>query len=336
MEDEKQKNQNLINDPALKRLRTYEEDVKDAIKNEDISTTKIVLAEQAKKERESFGSAGSNTSAAERNTPNQPNKNFLVILVSILLIGAGSVLVYFNYESLKSFLSTTSRPENRHTSNVATSDKKITIDSIGKTKGEIIREIQEIISKRTSAEKGNIVEINITKDVSRDTDRGLVTEKEPISAVDFFSLIDSRAPEVLTRSFQDTVLIGLHLQEKFEPFIILKSEDVAQTYSGMLGWENFMVGDMTKIFFENLAPREIITSNDNASEDPDDDSLTIFAAMGFSDRVIANKDARVITNNDGQILFFYSIVDNENVIMTSNRDTFILLLDRINQVNLIR
>ncbi len=340
-------NKNNIMEPNvdLRKLRTYEDDLQDAISNDGMTTAKIVMAEQAKKDR-----AISSPQNTQQTTSSSKTKsiNKIIIFFSFVLISVGGFLIYYNFASIKPFVSNIGFNSSIKEESIIVPNNKITIDSIGKTKGEIVRQIQERISARDAGVRNEIIEIEILKNSELLVDNVMVTKKVPINAADFFSLIDASAPDNLIRSFSGRAVIGLHKLDKQEPFIILKSDNMAQTYTGMLNWESSMGSDLNKIFFENLTMRQTVT-NTNPSRNLISDSegnlvtedVPVLDPAGFNprkfvDKIITNKDTRAIINNGGEVLFFYSLVDNDHVVMTTNKDTLSVVLNRINQINLMR
>ncbi len=364
-------------DPDLKNLRTYEDDVTSAVQNNNITTTKIVMAEQVKREQAKQTISG--PQAAEKTEKKPLNKKVLVVIVSIVLFISGGAGIYYNLEYLKPYFENRNQPRIHNEVKIIDANSNIFINSQGKTRGEIIRDFQTIVTNSDLSSANEIIEVIITKEVTREVDgnRMLVTER--ISNLDFFNLIDANVPDSLSRSFNDKVVIGVHKKNTASPFVILQSENLGQTYSGMLIWERNLGNDMRNIFFRTLTapqpePIQIPPSGDGnevsaveesmpptneLSENQTDENEILeneelgenatspeegnpvsgnptFNIRNFVDIVIANKDVRAIVNSDGEILFFYSLVDNENVVMATDRETLVLVLDRINRAKLLQ
>jgi hypothetical protein len=71
-------------------------------------------------------------------------------------------------------------------------------------------------------------------------------------------------------------------------------------------------------------------------QEPIEDNRPTYDPRDFKDIIISNKDTRAIVNSNGEVIFFYSILDQENVLITTNRATLDIVLDKINVAKLIR
>jgi hypothetical protein len=67
-----------------------------------------------------------------------------------------------------------------------------------------------------------------------------------------------------------------------------------------------------------------------------DDTRPTYDPRDFEDVILSNKDTRAIKNSAGEIIFFYSLIDDENLLMTTNRETLDIILDKINIAKLVR
>lgn len=347
----------------LQNLRTYEDDLKTVILSDDISTSKMVLAEQEKKRNLGFQGTQININdsfdeSGPRKGMSKLGKRSLIIVISIVMILSGAYAIFYNFNHIKPYFKNLAFRNDNKSPEVLVANKKIIIESLGKTKGEIIGLMHKAAEGLPGSGTGEILEVIIQKNI-------LIEEVEKIvqiDSVDFFKLIDARAPESLIRSLRTETSIGFHILDKPEPFIILKSENINQSYSGLLDWEQNMGTDLQKIFILSLsvpAPSinvPIVSENNSelmgagelsatstattVAEPPVEkikqEVLPTFDIGNFVDVIISNKDTRAIVNSVGKVIFFYTIVDNENIVFTTNKATLDLVLNRINQVNLVR
>jgi outer membrane biosynthesis protein TonB len=255
-------------DPDLKRLRTFEDDVKNIVQSQNISTSDMVMAEQNKK-------LSKLKSAPQANFPNQDNssvstpegrqsfsigKREVLILLSIIFFIAGSGAIFFGYQSFQN------RPERKvlgvETSNFFVADNFEYINSKNKLPRNIVADIRNLI-KLDEFENQSISEIVITKEIDLQKEDEIIKRDSKISSGDFFTILESRASEELIRSFQNNQLMfGIHKIDGVpEPFIILKSNDLDQTYAGLLKWETFMIDDVRNIFFRNLGSGQVFEND---------------------------------------------------------------------------
>lgn len=322
-----QNNMDKASGVELKQLRTYEDDVKNIIGDQQISTSNIVMAEQKKRLKQV--AAKPKVVQVEQQKKSFNTKPLITGILSILLIAGGGIAIYFAYNYLQGnnegIVSTTQ-------ASYIDVDEVINIDSRNKTLREITGEIRSLIIKQEAGKGGDLIEINIIKDVIRNINGVEEIDRESLISEDFFTLIESDAPESLLRSLNDTLVIGLHKRFKMEPFVVMQSTDLNQSYSGMLSWERTLVREVQDIFFENLGSSQVFT-NENIEIST---STPTYIDTPFRDIIISNKDARAILDEDNNILLFYSIIDNENIVITTNKETFDLVLNRLNVAKLTR
>lgn len=340
----------------LRQLRTYEDDVKNIIGNQNVSTSDMMLAEQKKRFKQQ--TVKPNVVQVEKPKKTLNLKPVITGLASILLFAGGAFAIYFTYNHIMgNNIGINFAVVNNDLIDI---DETVTIDSRNKTLREIVGEIRNIISAQEVGDGGELIELKVIKDVVRDVDGVEKVAKEQLISEDFFTLIESDAPQPLLRSLNDTLIIGLHKRFKMEPFVILQTQDLDQTYSGMLDWERTMVREIRDIFFENLGSSQLFTPIITADVSTTTDDVVAtstevatstaqatstpevvipepsYVDVPFRDLVISNKDARGLVDEDGEIIFFYSIVDNQNLIITTNRETLDLVLNRISVAKLIR
>jgi hypothetical protein len=380
-------------DPDLPRLRTFQDDVKNAVDTNNISTSKMFLAEQAKRDRvakkqqknmgEFRGPINVQDNILQPNAakiPNQiqerpkkkikVNKKVLVSLISLTLFVAGGFGIYYNMEYLKPYFDNARVRVQTEPIYFIDPENKLFIETDNLTKGEIIRDYQNIISNNNTSEIEDVTEIVMTENTVFESEGETRNATQRISVEKFLSTLDANPPENLVRSFEGSVLLGFYNSGEAQPFVIIKSEDLSQTYAGMLAWEFRLGTDIGKIFFQNLnqaqqiindqyALPEIQTASSTATtttatttEDivMDDTSTTTstttasvpevqipeFNPDNFVDLVISNRDVRAVLNANNEIVFFYSLVDNENVVITTNKNTFDKVLNKLNNAKLIR
>jgi len=355
-------------------LRTFQEDVKNAIGENNLSTSKIMLAEHAKRDRVATAQNAMLSKMPANSTPQkqgnvkvkkQISRKLLITVISLILFVAGGAGIYYNIEYIKPYFENAKNSIQVQNINFIDPDQSVYIDTSTKNNTDILREIRSIISSNKVGKEGELLEVVLTKNVILETESGTKDTTDRINAEDFFAITNAIPPEALARSFDGQILLGLHKTKILEPFIIIKSEDLSQTYAGMLNWEFRLGTDMESIFYRTLTEVKPVvstpeitniatTSSTTESESPAGTSTSTeittsepaatapliesptFNKNKFVDLVINNKDTRAVINSEGKILFFYSLIDNENVIMATNRETLGKVLERINNSKLIR
>jgi hypothetical protein len=84
-------------------------------------------------------------------------------------------------------------------------------------------------------------------------------------------------------------------------FILLKVSSFTDIFPVMMTWENKMFDDLHGFFGINLSPE-----------------TSYLFTKNFEDQIIDNKNARVLTDKDGNIVFMYVFADDSSVIITNS------------------
>lgn len=135
-----------------------------------------------------------------------------------------------------------------------------------------------------------------------------------------FSLMATRATPSLIRSLSPEFVLGLHIIKNGEPFLILKTEFYDATFSGLLAWEKTMAPDLLGLFTK--AKTQVGTSTlvgDKVGDWVDT----------FQDKVVKNKDVRVLKDGAGNTILLYSFINKETLVLTTNEETFNEVYDRL-------
>jgi len=260
------------------------------------SLTKVVLAEQERK------IATEKVEAAEEMTTSGANKK---LIFSVIFVVAGIAIV--GYALLKgNFIN--DLPIDTPSTEII-SDKKIVSFIDNKTRDAVIGEIRAAYSKSNPGI--NLIELST------------LTLGSPIALTtsQTLDLFDWNISPGFERSISK-ITLGFYNRKEASPFVILKAANFEQAFAGMIDWEENMLDD--------LAP---ILNIDIGSLDPLQNPLV---RNPFSDEVISNLDARVVKDNTGKIALLYSIVGQQNIIITVNKETLKDLQDALKNATIIK
>jgi hypothetical protein len=346
-------------DFLIRPLRTYEDDVKEIVKKDNISTAKIMLAEQRKREIEK---------EITEEVSIKSNRNITRIIVSIVLIalGIGAVSgVYFYHDYQIKKQNNIPAPILITKNDFIDVDSTTKIDRTNLSGRETLGAIRNII-RNSGAEmvEKNIREIKITKVVEVTTTERKYLSETSIETEEFTSIIESRIPDQLLRNLDKNFFLGIHKNGSgaIQPFIILRVLDYEIAYNKMFEWENFLTKDIQDIFYQTLgssqkfigdnANMDLLPENQNNNEQQNDTeqqdeseqteyseitpSQSNYDFRGYRDLVLNNRDTRAILNSEDKLLFFYSFVDRNHIIMTVDVETLINVINRLNSAKLIR
>ncbi|MEI7777156.1 MAG: hypothetical protein WCI52_00955 [bacterium] len=285
--------------PVLPRVRTFKGDIADAVKKDNVSAVKIALAENKRRER--------NQQIEEIVSPTSKKNLVYIIATIVLLLGGLGVVSFFYFTNNNQ---PTNTPEITVKSDIIFSENKKDLVITGDSAPEIINDIAK--------EKSYQIPLGTVKKISFVSLIG--TTSSPVSTQVLLNTFGSRAPDSLVRAFNPNLFFGLHSYDGNNPFLIINVDSFDQAYAGMLKWEPNIQDDIGGLFG--------VSGTKIASSTPEKKPT-------WQDRVINNKDTRALVGDDGNILLFYSFVNNNTLVFTSNQDTFKEVINRLTKPKLI-
>lgn len=282
-------NEKQLNGKDVKVLRTYTSDMADAIRTNEVSVIKIALAEKEKREQEDI---------YKKAEGSKLSKVFLVI-GGVIFIIAAIIGVYFLYQNKKN-------QEANKPLVMTNIDTFLSYDSksyIDTTNVVTINDLLGVINQGSiGVTQGLVNALFFTKMINN--------VPELITSKNFLSLIQSTAPESLTRSLTDKFLLGKYANPnaagehgKSGTFLILETTDYALAYASMINWENTMLKDLFVLFKIKV----------ERTEDP------LFEKQ-WKDIIINNRDARVLYGEDGTGILYYVFINKNDLVITDNID----------------
>jgi hypothetical protein len=325
-----------------KSLRTLEGDIREAIEDRNASTASMVMAEQAK--------TVTPASQPQKRRPSNFNKKIFIILVSILLVVVGIGGAYYLYLQSPLAPSAPAVPKPAPIRGIVSPDIQKIIDVTGLGQGAARTAIENALLNMGNG-SGSILQII-------PVEKGGTGTENIVSAGGFISLLGLPAPDVLSRSLNDQWMLGTYNDaETVAPFIILTDNFFQNAYAGMIAWENTMPDDLVNVFgyadttalpisFASTSPTSTSALTNFASSTATS-SIPYFAYTppmssyfniqgDFKDGVIDNKDVRAFIEPDGTILVMYSFVDNNTIVITTDENALVEIINRLEKQTFIR
>jgi|GEM_PF-493580 len=326
----------------LKRLRTYESDVADALSHKHTSVASIAIAESIKKE-EAIATEPVQDREAPPVSQSAPKNHsvfkMLLIVLILIFIGGGIGAAYYLYSKspLAPSPQTTIPEPTTNSSGVVSINTEEVINIQGMDLLAVRDRITAAVEKPHSP--GNIHELIFTNGQNR------VTEAEMLT------LMQIDAPDILKRSLTNPWMLGIYTDDMGEKdvFVAATTNFFQNTFAGMLQWENIMADDL-KLYIssargivnapiasstvEVLGPNGTTTS---VSQPPSSSIEQYFTLRGqFEDRIIMNKDVRVFRTANRNILFLYSFINNSTLVFTTKEQTLVEILNRLEKQAFMR
>lgn len=299
---------NPVNNPAQKSIvRTYKSDVESAISANHLSSINIAIAENEKKHEQIKADP---QKAEEYEEGYSKGKVALFIGILLIIIGGGSLgaLTLLKKQNPNQVIIKTELPA------LFTTEYKDELNVSNLAKDTFVKSL---------AGKINDIQIPVNNFYNTYITTGSSTsQRRLISSAEFINLSKFKIPDPLKRSLSPFFMIGSYSLDGNSPFLILKTNSFEIAYAGMLEWEKTLERDFRQIFY--LEGYETITSLAESLSPTN-------VIKKFEDRVINNKDVRLIKKTDGKIMLLYGIIDKETIIITTSDWAFKEIIDRLNR-----
>jgi len=340
-------------DPNIKNLRTYESDVAESLSHKRTSAATIAIAENKK--------VDGGTAEVIKNVTTEPShffRNFLFILLSLILIAGGVYAAYYLY-TVSPLAAALQKSPVTPTSTATTIGQTQTISSVVPADDRSFVSVDNLDSVTLFSRLNS----EINKAVTPGTVREIVpvvgagTSARRVTASEMVSDLVINNPDVLTRSLLPSWMLGVYADPTGNKsvFIVATNNFFQNAYSGMIAWEKTMPDDLRR--FVSLAPLGNTTASSSANSSGTgsfNDVLTNSSLNGsaptsfqavqtyanlrgqFSSRIIRNKDVREYITDDGVTRFLYSFVSNDKLVITDKESTLIEIIDRLEKQSFTR
>ena len=288
---------NPIKPQPQENIRTYEGDVADTIKTKKTSVLTMALAENER---------GGGNSAISNIPESHNGKNISMALASIALIAGGIYGGYYLY-SISPLAVVPIVKENRLPSIISADTQKI-VTAPSTSRADFLKFISNQF-KSTNTAPNKVTELVINQIVASTSVR--------FTGKDFVNVMDFEMTDTLKRALTEKWMVGLSSVEEQGtqynfPFIILTTDFFQNAFSGMLKWENAMPNDLSGILsFEDTRG-------------------------SFQDKVIMNRDIREFVGTRGEVVFLYTFIDKDTILITTSEAVVPIILDRIEKQTYVR
>lgn len=276
--------------------RTFNQDLTGAVKNDNLSMLKVALQNEQLK-------------SAVKEQPEEGNKTtfYFIIGITFFLAVAGGLFIWVFLKTKPEPVVTEDTPqiEKRLPSIIFTETKtKINISKTAERNFQT-ELIQELGKKR---EKDSIEELSIVSKNPEGAER-------PAISYEIREALGITPPEVLTRSLEEKIFLGIWSDGvKSEPLLILRSDSPQSILVNMLEWEPNLKDEARSLFGVYYT----------------DSSY----ALSFKDKVVLNQDVRVLQNSSGVPVFFYTILDKNNIIFARSSGALKRVIERLREEKL--
>lgn len=159
-------------------------------------------------------------------------------------------------------------------------------------------------------------------------------EQVAYAADDFLSLIAPNVPAELLRTLEPGYLLGVHSFDENQALLIVQVDSFEVAYRAMLEWEVSMYAELSPLFVR-VPPTRITQTPAPTPEAGTTTASTTPAApvvsiinTDFVDKIVENRDARVLQSTAGDILLLWTFLDRNTIVITTNEATLREVLSR--------
>jgi hypothetical protein len=338
-------------DVNLGAVRTYKADVNTTVKGDKITTAKVLIAEQKEREKEEA-----------REMPNSISNpvNKFKLGTSVVLVGLAVVAILVG-----SYMFLMPEPEQENNFPVVNNpafgiDEQVYITVTDRSRNDILGEVRGYLN--STKPNNSITEIVLFNKRFEGSEE--INEK--LSVGSLFNLLEFSPPPIFTRNLsRDYVFGSFGADSGSKTFLLFKLVDFGSTYSSIFDYEKDMISDIRKIFggfgefdliddlrrrkVESLPQENLATStatstatttpiNDTAQLDSDiqQTQAVIDSYKNFVDIVLQNNDSRAILNENSEVLFYYTFIDREWLLIADETEILKEVKRRIREKNLVR
>lgn len=299
---EKKESQFVHNDSGIPQIETYNSDVAQAIKKNSVSAMQIALAEQKKQQDRQF--AGAIVTDEKSHS----------LLIKILFGGLFLVIVILGYLWWAGYLTPKvntipNQTDNQPTQQTA-SPIKIEQRQIIPIDGKDSISIKNDINK---AKNGNVDSSTVKEIVLATQSTG--GSVNLISTETLFARLDTHAPQQLIRALGSDYIMGVYGSYPRETFIIFNVKSYDNAFAGMLNWESYINEDVGGIFDRGIAQTASSSGLSNQRV--------------FTDKILFNKDTRILNDTNGHTRMLYSFIDPKTLIIVSSETGLRELISRL-------
>lgn len=299
----------------LKPIRTYERDVEEVLHGQNVSLSKIALAESVKRRRPSAPSPlaqplrivlpqGARTGIGQHRWFSSSFALFGIIAalaagalsIAWLFFGAGGETAPAPFEPRVR--------EEKGAPLVFTEEQRTAF--IARVRGAVAQ-MQVPLS-----------ELSLLPLRKKDGGDAVALSFEELSAA-----LEAGTPPALARALLPPLTAGIHGIRGNQLFFLFPVTSFDNAFESMLLWERTMIRDIGPLF--GINERSVADAAATTTKEALANRLT------FRDVVVKNKDLRAVFDKAGKIIFLYSFPDKQSLIITTNEETFRALLPRVSR-----
>lgn len=312
-------------------IQTYKSDVESLVEKKNVSVVSIAAAEAQKREKSPLPAAA----------PAATDEHWILKRASLVV---GGVLMIAVAAGALAYVLT--RPTTVDVTLLSTEAPFITVDNTVQVSINPTATAATIMNALNVAR----VQVNLSLGLVERlyVAQGSGNSAQEVSAQKFLAALAPRAPQALVRTLSGQYLLGVHSFDENQAFLIFHTDAYETAYAAMLQWEPTLSSDLTPLFARTppvhanpLTSSGATASTTNAtSTTPSDffsgsspllspsDATSSGLPTTFADRVVENRDARVLQTTSGDIVLLWTFLDRNTLVIVTNEFTLREIINR--------
>lgn len=328
--------------PLVRPLQTYQGDIESLVGEKQVSVVSIAAAEADRRGTKPLQDDQAPLNQEARRA--WMGKTAIIAAGVVLLAAAGGIGFYLVMRSQPVPLA-----QQAPAPFIAVDETRTVTLHPGDLRSEVMNALVAA-KKDVALSLGLVARIQIAKPTALND--GSLQE---VSAPEFLQALAPSIPAELVRTLEPQMLLGVHSYDENQPFMILKADSYETAYAGMLAWSTTMRGDLAPLFTRTPAvrplppapaPAAVPADTTTASTSTEASSTTALPDSGtetsaqffqgnFIDQIVENHDARVVLNQNGDILLLWTFLDRSTIVITTNEATLREVISRLSQASIL-
>ena len=290
------------------RVRTYERDVAEFLKQEGGTAAQVALAEQERRVEIRDGVQETQIKPAPPLVPSpaaertRREARSLVLWSILFVFCAGAVGIGYWFVTNLPVQPRVSTPTSASKQKIILADGEKALDTARLTRDTFITAFAR---EREAAQALSSFAVLTPTKFERDAEGAEAPRAQ--TTAEFLSLLEASARGDLVRVLAPEFVVGFRGLPENRAFLIFKTNYYQTALAGMLAWENTLQNDLGPLMGEGI----------NGTH--------------FADRTLHNRDVRELRDAHEQALLLWGFADKQTLIITTDSDTFEKVVARLVQ-----
>ncbi len=161
-----------------------------------------------------------------------------------------------------------------------------------------------------------------------------------VTTANLLTQLKAAAPDSLVRTLSQNYLFGIYAyNSQKDSFFLVNVDSYDQAYAGMIAWENTLRVTFGGLFINPIvstAPTTNVSATIAATSTTTASSTIPQGEPVFIDKVIDNRDTRVLVDGQGNVEMIYTFVDSHTLLIASSVAMFREVINRLTNGLIVR